>query len=72
MTNWQTIETAPKDGTEVLMHIPSEAMRAFWCSDLKRWVLSHPRHREYGDDALAWMPLPAPTISHGETIIEEM
>jgi hypothetical protein len=40
--DWRTdIENAPKDGSEVLLPLEFKA-RAFWCSDLKTWVLSYP------------------------------
>jgi hypothetical protein len=52
---WNVMSTAPKDGTEKLLLIPSVEARAFWCKEQNRWVLSSPMNREYADDALAWM-----------------
>jgi len=46
MTEWRTdIENAPKDGSDVLFPIEFVA-RAYWCNDLKRWVLAYPLHVE--------------------------
>lgn len=47
MGNWQPIETAPKDGTEVLMWSETMGM-AVWPSTAK-W-----------DHVTHWMPLPQP------------
>lgn len=45
--DWRAdIENAPKDGSDVLFPIEFVG-RAYWCSDLKRWVLSYPLHMEY-------------------------
>jgi hypothetical protein len=45
--DWRTdIENAPKDGSDVLFPIEFVG-RAYWCGDLKRWVLSYPLHMEY-------------------------
>lgn len=43
--NWFDIEDAPKDGSEVWLQLDTK-IRAFWCDDLKRWVLSSPWHME--------------------------
>lgn len=53
---WNDIGTAPKNGAEIFLLISSVAVRAFWCAEQKRWVLSSPMSREYADDALAWAP----------------
>jgi hypothetical protein len=50
----QPIATAPKDGTEITVPVQWN-LQAFWCDDLKRWVLSRPLevdsiHPEY------WIP----------------
>lgn len=45
--DWRTdIENAPKDGSDVLFPIEFVA-RAFWCDDLKRWVLAYPLKMEF-------------------------
>jgi hypothetical protein len=44
---WRTdIESAPKDGSEVLFPIEIIA-RAFWCPDQCRWVLTYPVRMDY-------------------------
>ncbi len=43
---WRTdIENAPKDGSDVLFPIEFVG-RAYWCKDLKRWVLAYPLHMD--------------------------
>jgi len=46
--DWQAIETAPKDGRDVILKMPFgvNGIRAFWCDDLKRWVLRFPLNVE--------------------------
>jgi hypothetical protein len=61
---WQDISTAPKDGTEVLLHWPHWSRRAtigYWKHD--RWIAENALDgSETGPQPVAWMPLPpAPT-----------
>jgi hypothetical protein len=45
-SGWRTdIENAPMDGSTVWFPLET-AVAAFWCNDLKRWVLSRPLHLE--------------------------
>ena len=57
--NWQPIETAPKDGTEILVVEPDGEMYvAFWNIYESLWF--------YGVDLCVpthWMPLPQPPQS---------
>ena len=46
---------APKDGTEIRIPI-HWTLPAFWCNDLKRWVLSRPLHVESVYDVKGWLP----------------
>lgn len=71
MSEWQPIETAPKDGTEVLGYWP----RAVACSpdayDVVRWHGGEWRDRFDDDSKFSapshWMPLPAPpAITQGQ------
>ena len=56
MIDWQPIETAPKDGTEIYLPIPGR-VRAFWDDKLQHWVLCRPLHMESLKDPLSWMPV---------------
>ena len=59
MSAWQPIETAPRDGTEVLLPL-YDSLRAYWDEELKRWVLSKPLHMESVANPTQWKPLPEP------------
>ena len=59
---WQTIDRAPKDGTEVLVWDgPGEPFVAFWHGKRSKWLWTV---RDLnGDEVLSpthWQPLPAP------------
>lgn len=56
---WRPIESAPKDGTVVRLPLETH-VDAFWCRDLKRWVLVHPLDVQSVYSANRWMP-PPPT-----------
>ena len=71
MSEWQPIETAPKDGGDLLLFCPARgAVRGSWnaCKyDSKpRPYWTHDRERLYGvkdtraDQPTHWMPLPKP------------
>lgn len=58
MTNWQPIETAPKDGTEILVYSDGRVISTFWSFCAEDWVdvlrgytMRDPTH---------WMSLPEP------------
>lgn len=69
-TRWRTdIENAPRDGSEVLFPIEFVG-RAYWCSDLKRWVLSYPLHMEYVSHPTKFM-LPVGSMNGGLTESKE-
>lgn len=53
---WQLIDTAPKDGTTIRVKLPETAVRVFWCSDLKEWVLCSPIHMETIVEPTHWLP----------------
>jgi len=66
MTDWQTIDTAPKDGTEVLCHYGQawggETVVLAWFKDWNgkgngAWVREG--DNDYADPS-HWMPLPEP------------
>jgi hypothetical protein len=59
--DWQPIETAPKDGTRVLLYWPhwcEEAITGKW-SKRNQWE-STVVCADCGPDPTHWMPLPAP------------
>jgi len=57
---WYPIETAPKDGTEILLTDGHYKRTGYWARRINRWsmdaavALNMPTH---------WMPLPAPPLS---------
>jgi hypothetical protein len=54
---WQPMETAPKDGTEVRLALSyPNGVPAYWCADLKTWVLSRPLHVESIHRPERWKP----------------
>lgn len=70
---WQPVETAPRDGTEILLYVPGgrfhpEYVRsALWLSDdsssLGEWWHVNDNkfyHFLRGPDPTHWMPLPTP------------
>jgi hypothetical protein len=57
MKDWHPIATAPKDGSEIIVQLPGGEARAFWCDDLKAWILSQPIHMERPHGATGWRPL---------------
>jgi hypothetical protein len=67
MSAWQSIETAPKDGTRVLLHHPhaedETVVAGFW----GEWGGAGPcwitDHAEGWLNPTHWMPLPAPPSS---------
>lgn len=64
--DWRTMNTAPKDGTEIVIQLPPYSVRAFWCSDMQQWVLSRPLNVESIHDPLVWEPTAAITAGDGE------
>ena len=60
---WKPIETAPKDGTEILVHakdrpIGKSMTVAFWVSHGWAFLESPLGVLYLGDDITHWMPLP--------------
>lgn len=65
---WQPIETAPKDGTNCLLHVDGWWVEGWWSTNggEPKWkypfLPSHGCGCCYSDnpDPVAWMPLPSP------------
>lgn len=56
-TNWQDMDTAPKDGTEVYLRLVfPHGVPAYWDANLERWVLSRPLHMESIRAPHGWAP----------------
>ncbi len=54
---WQTMESAPKDGGEVLLQLTfRNGVRAYWDEQLQTWVLSVPCHIESLSRPEGWRP----------------
>jgi hypothetical protein len=60
MSGWQPIETAPKDGTHVIIFDPSDSRprEAVFDTCYGQWVDPIEAYDEYSPTH--WMPLPAP------------
>lgn len=64
MSEWQPIETAPKDGSSVLTFSPNDGypLIVFWQDEM--WLIDWDHDRAYGlepdDKPTHWMPLPEP------------
>jgi hypothetical protein len=61
MSNWQPIETAPKDGTRVVLYLPEFAEEyriAFWARSWGEWQTIPGLYS--CRSASHWMPLPPP------------
>lgn len=55
-TNWQDMDTAPKDGTEVRLQLVfPRGVPAYWDNELG-WVLSRPLHMERVHAPRGWVP----------------
>lgn len=61
--DWQPIETAPKDGTKILVWPRSRQMRepaiAYWHQPANS---DYPGFWAIGGNPTHWMPLPAPPV----------
>ena len=80
MSEWQPIETAPKDGTEVLVFCRHGVKIAYWNaeptvwdgSNDPCWTVFEPEDYFYGFHLVGpsapthWMPLPSPPIGESD------
>lgn len=60
--DWMPIETAPRDGTRVVLWGASESVLAYWYGDSLGWQLVHTgawaEDADVGIDPTHWRPLP--------------
>ena len=62
--DWQPIETAPKDGTHILLYVEGSVIEGYWYSYWEEWEVVALSSHGCGccscgnDDPLYWMPLP--------------
>lgn len=79
-SNWQSIETAPRDGTEIIIFVPGVAggvQAARWCSphsdhsdEFKAWCVDDGKHgpwpiRGWRELPTHWQPLPEAPSEEG-------
>jgi hypothetical protein len=61
---WESIETAPKNGSSVLTHDGKDVFQARWCEEFGDWLypLSDMTGNSIGgrSNPTHWMPLPEP------------
>lgn len=57
---WQPMETAPRDGTMVLMWTEWGVIIGFWGQRANRWLGSASSHTKDLEDVRHWLPLPKP------------
>jgi len=64
MSEWQPIETAPKDGTEILTYRKARliSVASYWPHEGAEWCVSDGVHIL---NVTHWMPLPPPPASEG-------
>ncbi len=63
--NWQPIETAPKDGSSILLGASGseEIVVGHWEADMNMgWVCSHTDYFDLHIKPTDWMPLPPPPV----------
>ena len=57
MSEWLPIETAPKDGTDILVHYDKDYNIVYWSEDLNSWSLLT-GGRALDKDLYGWYPIP--------------
>ena len=61
MSDWKSIETAPKDGTEILLYALGDIGLCYWCDDgLLGWTWG--LHKKFNNPT-HWMELPLPPVN---------
>lgn len=59
-SQWQPMETAPRDGTMVLMWTECGVVIGFWGQRANQWLRPASSHNKDLEDVRHWMPLPKP------------
>lgn len=75
MSDWQPMETAPKDGSYVLIFDGEDVVMARWLKSKinERWSDDWYDDKDYNADAIFWMPLPEPPkLENGEKTLTEL
>lgn len=62
---WQPIETAPKDGTNILVHSPEGEQVAWWSEGWNKFLTTGGGD-DLWDEPTNWMPLPLPPHGGGD------
>lgn len=72
---WQSINTAPKDGTNILLFIEDSVIEGSYDTDMEEWdCVRLPDHgcgccSSANDEPIFWMPLPeGPYVQEGDVI----
>lgn len=60
MSEWQPMETAPKDGTSIIAFVPGFGMGAMVLFWLDHYWREPAQHMALKRDPSHWMPLPEP------------
>lgn len=68
MSDWRSIETAPKDGTPILVYYDSGNIELIEGSDSYDWQPYE--HSPLCDTPQFWMPLPDPPLSTGGSVMD--
>jgi hypothetical protein len=62
--DWQTMETAPRDGTNILLAEDGVTSEAYWSESGMGWWAANTHHTDYVDGQIYapthWRPLPSP------------
>lgn len=76
MAEWSRIESAPKDGRDVLLWFEKEDLGKYdadliighWNEEIKSWTWQMRAYRGYSAAPRYWMPLPKPPFGPRVTI----
>lgn len=71
-TGWRPIETAPKDGTNILLAHPSAVFDGYWDELSRGWVddVTDLYEDKITYEPTHWMPLPPPPEGSGQNLAD--